>query len=92
MFKIKSLSVKNLADNLEYWIFIGIGSDLIEFKSQRLEYSHYVDKAISDGIEENDVPLCVLIRLRDELKKPFFLRPTFYRLLNLQIKKLFSRM
>ncbi len=84
---LKKLSVKKLIEDLEYWIFIGIGNDLLELKSQREEYSIYIEEAIKLRIPEQDIPKYVLIRLKDELYEPFFMRPTFWLLVKLLFKK-----
>lgn len=73
-------SVKKLHDDLEYWIFIGIGDDIIELQEQRLEYKPLVQKY-------ND-PSHVLSALRYELELPWYKRPTFWHLVRLNLKRL----
>lgn len=73
-------SVKKLRDDLEYWIFIGIGEDIIDFKDQRPEYRHLVDKW--------DEPKHVLVALNEELKLPWYKRPTFWHLMKINMKRI----
>jgi hypothetical protein len=79
---IKALSVKKLRDELEYWIFINIGQDIVDLKSQRQEYAHLVDQAQREKVE--DVPNRVLELLDLELKRPWWKRRTFWRLVGLR--------
>jgi hypothetical protein len=76
-------SVKKLKDDLEYWIFIGIGDDLIELRDQRLEYAPLIDKW--------GEPKSVLVALNQELKLPWYKRPTFWHLVRLNIKRTINK-
>ena len=88
-------SVKKLRDDLDYWIFIGIGDDIVRFKNQRLEYKHLVDKwIISESLFPCGltIPQAVLCCIENELTKPWYKRPTFWHLVRLQIKRLFGKL
>lgn len=78
-------SVQKLYDNLDYWIFIGIGQDIVDFKSQRPEYAPLVDLYQ----KEENIPMSVLFHLRDELNYPWYLRPSFWRLVKINLRRLF---
>ena len=79
-------SVKKLRDDLDYWIFIHIGNDIVDFRYQRLEYYHLVAKAEQNGVE--DIPKWVLKQLDHELKLNWFNRPTFWHLVKLNFKRI----
>lgn len=85
---IEKFSIKKLRDDLEYWIFIHIGNDIVELKSQRLEYKHLVEEAQKNQIF--DIPNFVLESLDRELLLPWFKRRTFWHLVKLNIRRLFS--
>ena len=85
------LTVKKLYDDLDYWIHIGIGDDIVNLPDHRPEYQHLVKqnlKKYNHELERELIPGLVLIDLNFELKKPWFMRPTFWVLLWLQIKRI----
>lgn len=85
----KPMSVKKLHDDLDYWIMIGIGDDIVEIPNQRKEYRLLVQKY--RGVVDADlIPKVVLRDLKEELKKPLLLQKTFYWLLWLEFRKIFS--
>lgn len=93
------LSVKRLYDDLDYWIMIGIGSDIHELPYQRREFlpalnraRNNMSKAYSSFIVPpfaDDQALAKEAReeLKRELQSILILRPTFYWLLWLEIKR-----
>lgn len=81
------MTVKKMYEDLDYWIHIGIGDDIIHSPEHRPEYQHLVAKAKSKITDIEQVPLLVLMLLRVELKKPFFLQPTFWRLVWLKLTR-----
>lgn len=85
---LERFSVKKLYDDLEYWIFIGIGDDIVELKSQRPEYKHLVE-LFRDYPQET--PQLVLGTLREELKQPVLFRKTFWHLVKLNFLRLLRR-
>lgn len=102
------LSVKKLHDDLDYWIHLGLGNDIINSPEQRQEYRHLVRDAVRlwQADEENlDKSLYIdttelknqfivqhsLLSLKRELEKPWYLQPTFYRLLWLHVKNWYFR-
>lgn len=80
-----NLSVKKLHDDLDYWIHIGIGDDIVKLPAQRIEYQALVKDCIKTDPQE--VARSVLKDLALELRQPWFLRPTFWRLLWLKITR-----
>lgn len=87
-------TVKTLRDELDYWQHIGIADDIIKASSMRPEYHHLVQeyKEIENTPKniENKIKW-ILMDLENELKNPWYLRPTFWALLKLQIKKWLKR-
>lgn len=78
--------VEKLVEDLEYWIFIGMADDIIECPRQRIEYQHYVDKYRDR--DYNDIPKLVLADLKKEVESfPWYKRPTFWKLIILNFKK-----
>jgi hypothetical protein len=71
-------------DDLEYWIHIGIGDDIIKMPEQRPEYQHLIVR--NCNIHDDLNVSRALSRLSLELKRPVFLQPTFYRILWLTIR------
>lgn len=83
-------SVQELHDELDYWVFIGIGDDIVRAQAHRKEYQHLVRALQKKDVPDSDIPKLALKRLKLELKsKPFF-RPTLYWLIWLEVKRLFS--
>lgn len=78
---LERFSVKKLHDDLDYWIMIKIGDDIVTLKSQRQEYQPLVEKYRGD-VEG------VLVALKFELKLPWYKRPTFWHLVRLNFKRL----
>lgn len=84
------LTVKKLYDDLDCWIHIGIADDIVKLPEHRPEYQHLVRKAVRLTTDEENIPVIVLYKLSHELKKPWFMRPTFWVLLKLSIKRIFK--
>ena len=83
-------SVAMLYLELDYWILINIGDDIVKASEHRQEYKLLVNKAKSLNIETELIPKAVRAMLRIEAKKPFYKQKTFYWLLWLAIKKKLS--
>jgi hypothetical protein len=82
-------SVQKMYDDLDYWIFIGIGDDIVDLGSQRAEYERLVKRAIWDRERSSDgIPKAVLSYLQEETLKPWYLCPTFWHLVWLNFKRL----
>ena len=79
------LTVQSMHDDLDYWIHLGIGDDIIKLPEQRIEYQHLVKKF--GTMRDNEICDAVLFSLRQELLRPNFLRPTYYRLLWLRLTR-----
>lgn len=84
---MKSVSVKRLYDELDYWIQIGIGEDIFIAPSNRMEYQHLAIKFKDVDLDPNEKAKLVLIELHQELKRPWFMRPTFWQLLWIYIAR-----
>lgn len=92
-------SVQKLYNDLDYWIFIGIGSDIVDMPIGRMEYQHlvkqnkfkayeWVNGQVSSVIPNDNIPNSVLADLAKELKLPWYKRPTFWHLVKLNIKRI----
>lgn len=80
------ISVEKLRDDLDQWIFIKIGDDILNMPDMRPEYQHLVKKLKDLGVKREMIPFLVLEELRAECLYPVILRPTFWRLVWLKIK------
>jgi len=78
---LERFSVQKLYDDLDYWIFIGIGQDIVDLKAQRPEYAGLVELYKN----EENIPVAVLFHIRAELEKPWFIRPLFWRLIGVRL-------
>lgn len=89
------ITVEKLRDDLEFWLFITIGDDIVRLPEQRPEYQHLVKKVRKTeplARTNEEIALTVLYFLKRECEKPTLLRPTFYRLLWLSVKQFFSKL
>lgn len=69
---------------------IGIADDIVRAPESRPEYAHLVRKYADVVNTPKNIELkiqWVLLDLKVELERPFYLRPTFWVLLKLQLKK-----
>ena len=78
------LTAKKLHDDLDLWISIGIGDDIVTFKDHRPEYQRYVNKY--KHLESEEIPKAVLLDLEDESKKPLLMQKTFWLTLPFNFK------
>jgi hypothetical protein len=62
--------LKKLYDDLDYWIYIGIGDDIVKARDQRPEYKILVLIAENRGIDKDKIPRVVKYLLRNQLNKP----------------------
>lgn len=89
------MSVQKLYDDLDQWITIGIGDDIVTLRHHRKEYEMLVDEAKlrveDDGKLSQLIPKYVRASLKIELRKPWYKQQTFYWLCWLQLKRLFTR-
>ncbi len=81
------LTLKKIKDDLDNWIFIGIGDDILLSAEHRPEYWHLVSKLKALKVEAEFIPKVVLILLEMELKRFVLFRPTMWRLLVLNLKR-----
>lgn len=81
------ISIWKLIYELEYWIMIGTGNDIVDSPDNRPEYQHLVSEFKAQKVAPEKIPGKVLIALKKEAEIPFYFRPTFWRLVKLSIKK-----
>ena len=81
-------SIWKLIYELEYWIQIGTGDDIVNCPDNRPEYSHLVAKLIEQKVPKEKIPAKALLILKEESSLPFWKSPTFWHLLKFSIKKL----
>lgn len=81
-------SVQKMHDDLDEWIHIGVGYDIVDLRDQRKEYAPLVQTAIIERAE--DIPRHVLKQLKYELKEPWYNRPSFWHCVSLFIRRLFG--
>lgn len=84
--------IKKLIEDLDYWIYIGTGDDIVKCPSNRPEYQHLVKHLKSEGIQDDEIPREALLILREEIQFPFFLRSTFWHLLKLSFSNWIRRL
>jgi hypothetical protein len=84
-------SIKKLRDDLDYWIYIGIDSDLYECPDHRKEYKPLVEEAKTHHLEGRDISKWVLLRLSKELEKPWYNRIYMVYLCKLYLFNSFKR-
>ena len=65
--------LKKLYDDLDYWIYIGIGDDIVKARDQRPEYKSLVLIAENRGIEKDKIPRVVKYLLMKQLNKPMLI-------------------
>lgn len=75
---------KTLHDDLELWIRIGIGDDIVDFPHHRPEFASLVSK--HKGAAKELIPDLVLLDLKKEIEKPWPLQKTLWRLLGLNLR------
>lgn len=85
------ITVQKMRDDLDYWIHIGIGDDIIFAPKARAEYQHLVKPLREQKIAEEAIPAIVLEALDREMKLPWYRRPTFWRIIRITILKAFRR-
>jgi len=83
-------ATKELHDELEEWIRIGISDDIFALANQRQQYKHYAKYWRDLQIDDATKSKIVLYQLKKELKKPWFFQRTFWNLLKLKIFSLLN--
>lgn len=64
---MKLSELKELHSNLEDWIKMGIGDDIIILKDQRQEYQPYVNTVHQMGYDTEEIPAAVLNLLKNDI-------------------------
>jgi hypothetical protein len=78
--------LKKLYDDLDYWIFIGIGDDIVKAKEQRPEYKPLVLIAKNRGIDSSKIPRVVKYLLHIEKGKFILFSKIAWLVLTLKVK------
>ena len=78
--------IKKLYDDLDYWIYIGIGDDIVKARDQRPEYKSLVLIAENRGIDKDKIPRVVKYLLHIEKGKVLLLSKYAWLLLTLKVK------
>lgn len=78
--------LKKLYDDLDYWIYIGIGDDIVKARDQRPEYKPLVVIAQDRGIDKSKIPRAVRYLLHIEKGKVLLLSKYAWLLLTLKVK------
>lgn len=78
--------IKKLYDDLDYWIYIGIGDDIVKARDQRPEYKSLVLIAENRGIDKDKIPRVVKYLLHIEKGKVLLLSKYAWLLLKLKVK------
>ena len=79
-------TVKKLKDDLDYWIHIGIGDDIVTAPESRPEYQHLVKYLKSREVKEERIPACALFLMKKELERSVICQTTFWVLICLHMK------
>lgn len=82
-------SIWKLIYELEYWIMIGTGEDIVNCPDNRPEYQHLVTRFKDQKVIPAKIPERVLLQLKKEADLPFWKRPTFWHLVRVAIRRLF---
>lgn len=85
------MSIWKMIYDLEYWIHIGTGGDIVSSPDNRKEFQHIVSELKYQKIPDERIPAEVVTRLKQEARKPFYKRATFWHLVKLSLKKLVGR-
>lgn len=83
------ISIWKLIYDLDYWLHIGTGDDIVNCPDNRPEFQHLVKEFKAQNVPADKIPGKVLIRLKQEAELPWYKRPTFWRLVKLFFKRLF---
>lgn len=81
------MSIWKLIYELEYWIQIGTGDDIVNCPDNRPEYQHLVSEFKTQKVPSDKIPGKVLLALKDESKLSVWKSPTFWALVKLTLKK-----
>lgn len=80
-------SIWKLIYELEYWIQIGTGDDIVSCPDNRPEYSHLVAQLLDQKVPKDKIPSKALILLKHEAEGPIWDSPTFWHLVHLEFQK-----
>lgn len=82
------ISIWKLIYELDYWLHIGTGDDIVNCPDNRPEYQHLVSMMKRTDTPHENIPGLVLIALKKETELPFWKQPTLRHLIKLQLRRL----
>lgn len=85
------ISLKKMRDDLDYWIHIGIGDDIVYAPRAREEYQHLVAPLLGQKVPVENIAPIVLEALDREMKLPIWKQPTLWILLKVSILRFIRR-
>jgi hypothetical protein len=81
------ISIWKMIYDLEYWLHIGTGNDIVRSPDNRKEYQHLVEHYRKLKVEDEKIPAKVIVHLKKEAEIVWFKRRTFWRNLWLWVKR-----
>ena len=78
-------------NNLDEWIWMGIGDDIVKCREHRPEYEYYVKMIESDVHRKNNIPRNTVSQMREDLSKSVLTCGIYTYLLRLEIKQFFVK-
>lgn len=78
-------------NDLDEWIWMGIGDDIVLCRSQRPDYEYYVAMMEKDVHRKNNIPRNTVSQMREDLSKNVLTCGIYTYLLRLEIKQLFAK-
>lgn len=86
------MSIWKLIYDLEYWLHIGTGDDIVRSPDNRPEFQHLVKHYRALHVEDEKIPAKVLVHLKKEAQLPFYRSETFWRLVRVGLSKSWQRL
>jgi hypothetical protein len=74
------ITLKSMYENLDLWVFNKMGDDIYMIPDLRPEYKPLVTQAKNFGFEGELITKYVLLKLKDEIEKPFYAKNISLRL------------
>lgn len=85
------ISLKKMRDDLDYWIHIGIGDDIVYAPRAREEYQHLVAPLREQKVPVENIAPIVLEALDREMKLPLWKQRTLWIALKVSIQRFFRK-
>lgn len=86
------ISIWQMIYELEFWISIGTGDDIVRCPDQRKEYQHIVQMLKDQKVQDEFIPGRVVAHLKAEARLPFYKRKTFWVLLKMLLRHPLKRL